>query len=104
MDNNNIQQQPQPKHNVRALLGIVLLGVGGILLLKELHIFLIPDDLDLWPLWLVFWGLFIGARSSFHKPGSFILIALGIIFLITSNIENSQHFIWPVGIIAFGLW
>ena len=84
--------------------GIILLVVGGILLLQQFSILFIPDRLELWPLWLVGWGLFIGARSNFHKPVSFILILLGVVFLIDQNIPRVGGFIWPLGIICFGLW
>lgn len=100
---NNIQPQ-QPQNRSRVIVGVALLGFGCILLLKQLDVFLIPDDVELWPLWLIFAGLLIGARGRFHKPSSFILIALGCIFLVTNNISGSEHVIWPLGIIAFGLW
>ena len=46
----------------------------------------------------------MGARNSFNKPGAFILILLGVIFLITENINRSDDFVWPLAIIAVGLW
>jgi len=100
---NNINQQ-QPPHNGRAIAGLVLLGFGGIMLLKQLHIFFIPDDLELWPLWLIFWGLFIGARSNFQKPSSFVLLALGCVFMISENLHHSGDVVWPLFIISMGLW
>lgn len=102
MDNNI--NQPQRPANGRAIAGLILLGFGSIMLLKQMHIFFIPDDFELWPLWLIFWGLFVGARSNFHKPSSFILIVLGVVFLISENIHHSGDVIWPMAIIAFGLW
>lgn len=101
---NDINQQPQPKHSPRVLAGLVLLVFGGIMLLKQMNIFFFPHDLELWPLWLVFAGLYFGARSNFHKPSSIILITIGIILLITNNVHGAEDFIWPVGIIAFGIW
>jgi len=102
MDNDIKQQKPQ--HDGRAIAGIVLLVLGGILLLKQLNVFLIPDDVELWPLWLVAWGLFIGTRSNFQKPSSYILVAVGIVLLIGNNVPHAGGVMWPLAIIGFGLW
>ena len=100
--NNDIGYSNNPR-NGKAVIGIILLAVGVVLLLQE---FVIPDNLDirLWPLWLVGWGVFIGAKSNYSKPSSFVLIVLGGIFLFTENIHNSKDIIWPLAIITFGLW
>jgi len=94
---------PNNPRDGKVLAGIILLAVGAILLLKE---FLIPQNIhiELWPLWLIGWGLFVGAKSNFHKPTSFILLGLGGIFLVTENIPHSGSVFWPLAIIAFGLW
>ena len=60
--------QPNNPRNGKAMAGIILLAVGGILLLQQFRFLFIPDSLVLWPLWLIGWGLFVGARSNFHKP------------------------------------
>jgi predicted membrane protein len=101
--NNDIVQPNNPR-NGKALAGIILLAVGVMLLFRQFDFFFIPHWLFTWPMWLIFWGLFIGAKSNFHKPSSFILIFLGIIFLVNENFHNAGEFIWPVAIIAFGLW
>ncbi len=100
---NNINQQ-QPPRNGRAIAGLVLLGFGCIMLLKQLHFFFLPDNLELWPLWLIFWGLVMGARNNFHKPSSLILIGLGVVFMISANLHRSADIVWPVALIGFGLW
>ena len=102
MDNDIVQ--PNNPRNGKALAGIILLVVGVFLLVKEFDFFFLPHWLFSWPMWLIFWGLFVGAKSNFHKPSSFILILLGIVFLFTENIHDAGRFIWPIAIIAFGLW
>jgi hypothetical protein len=99
----NIQPQNNPR-NGKALAGIVLLLVGAALLLRQFDYFFMPHWLFSWPMILIFWGLFIGARSNFHKSSSFVLIVLGVIFLFDQNLHNSGEVVWPLGIIAFGLW
>jgi predicted membrane protein len=100
---NDIKEQ-KPPHNGKATAGLILLAVGCILLLKQFDFVLIPDNIVLWPLWLVAWGLFVGAKSNFHKPSSFVLLGIGIILFIGKNIPHGDGFIWPVMIIGFGLW
>ena len=90
--------------NGKALAGIILLMAGLVLLFRQFDFFFIPHWFFTWPMWLIGWGLFVGARSNFHKPSAFILILLGVIFLIDDNIHGASDFIWPLGIIAFGLW
>jgi len=90
--------------NGKALAGIILLMAGVILLFRQFDFFFIPHWLFTWPMLLIGWGLFIGARSNFHKPAPFILILLGVICLVDENFSGASQFIWPVGIIVFGLW
>ena len=90
--------------NGKALAGVILLAVGAILLVRQFDFFFIPHWLFTWPMWLIGWGLFIGARSNFHKSSSFILILLGVVFLVNENFSGASEIIWPLAIIAFGLW
>jgi len=95
---------PNNPRNGKALAGIILLAVGAILLIRQFDFFFIPHWLFTWPMWLIFWGLFVGAKSNFHKPSAFILILLGVVFLIDDNFHGASDIVWPVAIIAFGLW
>src|ERR1700743_1922979 len=100
---NDIEYQNNPR-NGKVVAGVALLVIGGLLLIRQFNYFLIPHWLFTWPMWLIFGGLFIGARSNFQKPASFILLALGVVFLINENIYGAEHIVWPCAIIAFGLW
>ena len=102
--NNPANIPPNNPRNGKALVGIVLLALGAVLLIRQFEFFFIPHWLFSWPMWLIFWGLFIGARSNFHKPSSFALILLGVVFLLNENIHGADNFVWPIAIIAFGLW
>jgi len=101
--NNDIVTPNNPR-NGKALAGIILLAVGAMLLIKQLDFFFVPGWLFSWPMWLVGWGLFIGAKTNFHKPSSFLLILLGIVFLINENFDRADRVVWPIAIIGFGLW
>nr|WP_294946945.1 LiaF domain-containing protein [uncultured Mucilaginibacter sp.] len=101
--NTNIDPKPN-KANGKVMAGAILLLVGGFLLLRQLNIFFLPDRIDLWPLWMVFIGLYIGSRNNFQKSNWVIITGLGVIFLITENINNASGFVWPAAFIAMGLW
>ncbi len=103
MDTNDISQHNNPR-NGKALAGILLLFVGLVLLVRQFDFFFFPHWLISWPMGIIALGLYIGAKSNFHKPSSFVLILLGCIFLIDDNINNADRFVWPLGIMAFGLW
>lgn len=101
---NNDINSPQNPNRGKAMAGIILLIVGAILLLKQFSLFFIPDRIELWPLWLVCWGLYVGAKHNFQKSSGPILIAIGIGLFIINNVDNSDRIVWPVAIIAFGMW
>jgi len=86
--------------NGKAITGAILLVVGAILLIERF----INIDIELWPLWLVGWGVFAGVRTRFHNPISFILIFLGSVLLLTTNIPDGDRVAWPIIIIVIGLW
>jgi predicted membrane protein len=65
------------------------------------------------PLWFINWemvviilGLFIGVRSNFRHPAWFILITVGIVFLMDDYypLMHARRFLWPILVILFGLW
>lgn len=101
---NNDINSPQNPNNGKAMAGFLLLAVGGILLLQQFRIFFIPESLELWPLWLVAWGLYVGAKHNFQKPSGSILIGVGVLLFIINNVNNSDRIVWPIAIIGFGLW
>jgi hypothetical protein len=101
--NNDIEHPNNPR-NGKAVAGIVLLAVGAILLIHQFDDFFIPHWLFSGPIWLIYIGLFIGAKSNFQKPFSFLLIALGIIILINDHFDGASHIMWPLAIIGFGVW
>ncbi len=102
MDNDIVP--PNKPGNGKVIAGVVLLAVGAMLLFRQFDFFFIPHWLFTWPMWLIFWGLFIGARSNFHKPSSFFLILIGVVFLLGENIHGAGDIEWPLIIIAVGLW
>lgn len=90
----------------KALVGLILLGVGCILLLRTLDLFFIPGWVLSWPVFLIIIGCFVGTRQGFNRPSAFIPIIIGVIFLsnrILPDMDLSRFF-WPFLVIAFGVW
>jgi hypothetical protein len=101
---NNDINSPQNPNRGKAMAGIILLGLGAILLLKQFSLFFIPESIELWPLWLVAWGMYVGAKHNFQKSSGPVLIGIGVILLIINNIHDSDRIVWPLAIIGFGMW
>ncbi|HET7116960.1 MAG TPA: LiaF domain-containing protein [Hanamia sp.] len=84
--------------------GLFLLVVGLLLLGYKMGA-PIPGWIFTWPVLLIAIGLFVGARSRFHNPGSFIMILIGSIFLIDQQIPGIEfhNYIAPIILIGLGL-
>ncbi|MDP3468615.1 MAG: DUF5668 domain-containing protein [Daejeonella sp.] len=102
MQNFNSSNQKSGK----ALVGLVLLGLGFILLLRTLDIFFIPSWIFSWPVFLILIGVFIGSRQGYDRPSAFMPIAIGALFLSNKIIPDMElsRFFWPFLIIGLGTW
>ena len=91
-------------NNSNSLLGLLIILFGLLLLIDQL----IPnlDFLDWifsWPMILIVIGLYIGSKSRFENPTSYILIGIGAIFLASEQFNlNFGRLIWPVILIVIG--
>src|SRR5688500_17917772 len=86
-----------------ALAGLLLLGIGTLLLLKQFGV-PFPGWVFTWPMILIAFGLLIGAGNAFRDPGWVIVTGVGAVFLLDKiwPAVPIHHFIWPVLIIALG--
>ncbi|MBE9583973.1 hypothetical protein IM792_05890 [Mucilaginibacter sp. JRF] len=105
---NNIEYKKGPR-NGKAIAGVILLVLGGVMLIQQLNIVLFPGWLISWPMWfLILPGIYIGTRSNFHKSAWFILVGLGLAFMANEAFDsynvNADGVIWPVAFIVFGIW
>lgn len=89
----------------KTIAGFILLAIGSILLLRNFG-FLFPDWIISWPMALVVLGLYTGSKNNFRKPGSYILLFIGGIFLIQRFFDDLdiKSFFFPVLFILGGLW
>jgi len=97
-------ENPGKQHNGRTVAGIIILIIGGMLLINQLNWFFIPNWLFSWPMWLIGYGLYLGGKYNFRKPVWAVLVFIGVAFLFSQNIDNADRIIWPIGIIATGVY
>jgi predicted membrane protein len=103
MANNIEYPNKTPKGKVVA--GVILLVVGVLLLIRQFDFFFFPNWLFSWPMWLIAWGLYSGAKHNWRNPVWFVLVILGVGFLLDRQTDfDITGVMWPVLIIAFGLW
>ncbi len=92
--------------NGKVLAGMLLLVLGVGFLLEQLNIIDFPGYLLDWPTWLIFWGLFIGARNNYRNAIWFIMVIVGLGGLLNDAIPgiHLDHVFWPLAIIGLGIW
>ena len=103
----NIEDQNQKTPgNGKMIVGLLLLVLGIGFLFQQLDMIDIPHYLFGWPTWIIFWGLFIGARHNFRNSAWFILVIIGMAGLLDDAIPgiHLDHVFWPLAIIGFGVW
>jgi hypothetical protein len=88
----------------RVLAGLIIVLVGSIYLAKQMGVYF-PQWFFSWPMILIGFGVFIGAKHSFRTGGWIGLILVGGVFLI-DQLDPAlafHQYIWPVVIIAVGV-
>ncbi len=103
MENDTINQFGGSKRP-RLFSGLILLAAGVLLLAYKAGA-PIPAWVFTWPVLLIGIGTLMGIRSRFHNPGSYIMIAIGVIFLIDQSSPDLHfhNYILPAILICVGL-
>jgi predicted membrane protein len=94
----------KPAKSSRIWSGLVLVVIGFLLLAYKMGA-PIPGWIFTWPVLLIAIGLFVGIKSQFKNPGSFIMIIIGTIFLLDNSIPgiDFHNYIVPIILISLGL-
>jgi predicted membrane protein len=107
MDNdiNNIEHHNGPTKG-KVIAGIILLGIGATLLLKQFNYFFLPGWIFSFPMLLIILGAYVGAKNNFKNLSSFILIGIGAAFLLDDIFPHfdAASFFWPMAFIGFGIY
>lgn len=91
------------RENNRAFVGLFLIILGGIYLLRQLGLFFFPTWLFSWPMILIIIGVISGIKHNFTRPGAYIMILIGSLFLVGKILCVSIHLFWPFILIAIGV-
>ena len=92
------------RENGRVIGGLILVGVGAALLLRNMGFFF-PNWLFSWPIILILVGIYSGFKHQFRNNSWLILIGVGGFFLVDDFIPQLglQPLFWPIIIIGAGL-
>ena len=92
------------RENGRVIGGLILVGVGVVLLLRNIG-FVLPQWLFSWPIILILVGIYSGFKHQFRNNSWIILIAIGSFFLFDQFIPELglRPYFWPTLIIAAGV-
>ncbi len=101
MNNKNNMQRHE---SGRIVAGIILVGVGIALLLRNMGV-LLPTWLFTWPIIVILAGIYTGFKHNFRNPSWLIVIAVGCFFLIQKFIPSLslEPYFWPFIIIGIGV-
>lgn len=100
---NNFKKQ---KNEGNIAFGFIILGIGVILLLKKLGIF-IPGWVLTWPMIFIAIGTFAIIKHEFKSFFGFIMLFFGAYFLLKEEFDfdfGISQYIWPIGLIALGIY
>jgi len=98
-------QSKQSSQSGRNFIGLIIILIGGLLLIDRLIPALDLDWLFSWPMLLIVVGLFVGTRSKFENSTSYILIGIGVFFLLNNYLDfRIGRLIWPIILIFLGFW
>lgn len=108
--NNDLQERwrahKKSAQRGRIVMGLILLGVGAAVLLRNANMISFPQWVFSWPMILIAIGMVSGFKNNFKKPGAFILMIIGGIFLYNEAFPGAQidRYVFPAGIILLGLF
>jgi predicted membrane protein len=85
--------------------GLLLVGGGIVLLMRNLGYIDLPHWLFTWPVILILVGVYSGFKHNFSNTGWIIMIAIGGFFLLDKAVPNIrlEPAFWPAVIIAAGI-
>ncbi len=102
--NSNKNRNNQNNETSKIVAGVILVGVGSVLLLRNMGV-LLPYWLFTWPVILILVGIYTGFKHNFKNNSWLIITGIGIFFLVEKFIPSLhlQPFFWPLIIIGIGI-
>jgi predicted membrane protein len=96
----------KPQNDGSMVFGIIILGIGIILLLRKMGLF-IPGWILSWPMILIAIGTFSLVKNEFKSLFGFIMVLIGTFFLLKREFDlefGIGQYIWPIGLIILGIY
>jgi len=96
----------KPKNDGSITFGFIILGIGVILLLRKMGMF-VPDWVLSWPMILIALGTFSLIKHEFKSFFGFVLLFIGSFFLLKREFDfefGIGPYIWPIGLIILGIY
>jgi predicted membrane protein len=89
----------------RIFVGLILLGVGGLLIAREMGAY-VPTWALSWEMIPIAVGILIGIKHRFNGIGWLMPILVGLFFLVSDFFPemNLYRYTWPIGVICVGLF
>ncbi|MEO6639514.1 MAG: DUF5668 domain-containing protein, partial [Ginsengibacter sp.] len=93
------------RDGARIVGGLIMVGVGAALLLRNMNYFDLPYWLFTWPMILILAGIYTGVKNNFQNNGWIIMIGIGVFFLLDRFIPDLklEPAFWPLVIIVLGV-
>jgi hypothetical protein len=102
---NQINNPQQGTYNSKTVAGIIVISLGVLFLLNSANFFMFPSWIISWPVFLIAFAIYTGARHNFRKSNWLVLLAVGFAFLLPNIIPSlSFGMLWPLPVIAVGLF
>jgi predicted membrane protein len=96
----------KPKNDGNIAFGFIILGIGVILLLRKIGLF-IPSWVLSWPMILIVIGTFAMIKHEFKSFFGAIMLFIGVYFLLTREFDfdfGLSQYIFPLGLIVLGIY
>ena len=96
----------KPRNDGSIAFGVIILGIGLVLLFRKFGLF-VPDWVLTWPMILIAVGTYTLISQQFKSFFGSVVLFIGVYFLLKREFDldlGLDQFIWPVGLIAHGIY
>jgi hypothetical protein len=96
----------KPRNDGSIAFGVIILGIGIVLLFRKFGLY-IPDWVLTWPMILIAVGTYTLISQQFKSFFGSVVLFVGVYFLLKREFDldlGLDQFIWPVGLIALGIY
>jgi predicted membrane protein len=96
----------KPRNDGSIAFGVIILGIGLVLLFRKFGLY-IPDWVLTWPMILIAIGTYTLISQQFKSFFGSVVLFIGVYFLLKREFDldlGLDQFIWPVGLIALGIY